>query len=390
MGQGLGKDSPVVLLLGKENYEALISRHGQWTRWRVSNKCPCVKHTSQQPDIHCDKCGGLGFVYTYQKKRIITQTVLIKDETGVVQLKERYEKSRLVKVYDNTGIIYSDVEKKGVFVFINGKPPKKSSYLTILMEDDILMLVDNASCTSIGYGNYRVDGLRVSRPSTDGLYHNVPCDIEKIDKVVDAKNEIYEVKELRQDCFYIDEKLDDEGNAIPIENPVNAYGISYIEPFTFVILSQNLTKSDAQHVQEQNGDAVLTFPYAYDVANDDVVTVLSGTYTNKNVITKKNNLYDVIPAYFVDEVICCIGKKREYTQGKDFILIGTNRLKWTCDDMPSNGEAYSITYKVNPTYKVVKAIPQIRTSENQRMPKKAVVKLFDTYGEKRGVNKQDG
>ena len=32
MGQGLGKNTPVVLSLGKGNYEALIALHGQWVR----------------------------------------------------------------------------------------------------------------------------------------------------------------------------------------------------------------------------------------------------------------------------------------------------------------------------------------------------------------------
>ena len=29
MGQGLGKNSPISLSLGKESYEAMIERHGQ-------------------------------------------------------------------------------------------------------------------------------------------------------------------------------------------------------------------------------------------------------------------------------------------------------------------------------------------------------------------------
>lgn len=118
-------------------------------------------------------------------------------------------------------------------------------------------------------------------------------------------------------------------------------------------------------MQENKGDAVLTFPYAYDVSNDDVITVLSGTYTQKSIVSKKDADYDVIPAYFVDEAIKCIGNEREYNAGTDFILCGANYLKWICADCPEDGEAYSITYRVFPTYKVVKEIPQIRTSENQ-------------------------
>ena len=141
-------------------------------------------------------------------------------------------------------------------------------------------------------------------------------------------------------------------------------------------------------MQELGGDAVVSFPYSYDVSNDDIITVLSGTYTQKSVMTKKKARYDVIPAYFVGEVVSCAGKSGEYEQGRDFLLAGTNYIKWIGENRPQDGETYSITYRVFPTYKVVKAIPQIRTSENQRMPKKAVVKLYDTYGEARRVNRQ--
>jgi hypothetical protein len=228
---------------------------------------------------------------------------------------------------------------------------------------------------------------------TEGLFHTAPGDIESVEEVKDIDGNTYEIGEIRQDCIFVNPReVEDEetGEITEIEPPETLYikNVQYIPPFTFVILNQNLNKSDAQIMQENNGDGVLTFPYAYDVALDDVITVLSGTYTQKSVVSKKDADYDVIPAYFVDEIVSCIGKDREYVQGTDFILCGANYLKWLCDDCPEDGEGYSLTYKVFPTYKVVKSIPQIRTSENQRMPKKAVIKLYDTYGEKRGVNKK--
>ena len=394
MGQGLGLNSPVQLSLGKENYEALISRHGQWVRWRVASKCPCVKQNTQQPDVHCKKCGGLGITYGYQKKAIVTQTVLVKDNSGIIELSDSYINCPLVKCYDNSGVVYDKATKTDNFLILNSSTyPTKGVYVTAVMEQDILQSVDEAECNSIGNGYYRVEGLRSSRTSTEGLYHTVPGDIESIGEVSDDEGNIFNVSEIRQDCIFVDtlEKTDEEtGETVTIAPPekLTVKDIEYIPPFTFVILNQNLNKSDAQIMQELNGDAVMSFPYAYDVANDDVITVLSGTYTNKKVVTKKDAEYDVIPDYFVDEVISCIGIERDYKQGTDFILCGPNYLKWLCDDCPEDGEAYTITYKVFPTYKVVKNIPQIRTSENQRMPKKAIIKLYDTYGEARGLNKR--
>lgn len=400
MGQGLGRNSPVVLSLGKENYEALIDRHGQWVRWRISTKCPCVDKNSQQPDLHCKKCGGLGFTYSYQKDRIVTQTVMVEDASGIIELDGEFVDCPLVKVYDNSGVQYLNAKKRGGFVILNSEiPPEKGTYVTAVMVENILKCIDIANCSKVGNGYFRVNGLREGKTSVDGVWHTVPGDIENIKKIVDANGVEYKAKEFRQDMFYIEPTRSgveapesDEargiGQEIPISEPLTAFGVEYIPPFIFLLLNQNLNKTDEQFMKDLNGDAVLTFPYNCDVSNDDVITVLSGTYTQKNVVTKKGAEYDVIGAYFVDEIVSCVGTEREYENGVDFILVGTNRLKWICDDCPDDGDAYSITYRVFPTYKVVKSIPQIRTSENQRMPKKAVVKLFDTYSEKRGVNRQ--
>lgn len=394
MGQGLGKESPIQLTLGKENYEALIERHGQWVRWRVASKCPCVKPSTQQPDIHCKKCGGLGITYGYQDKAVISQTVMVKDTSGILELSEEYKDCPLIKCYDNSGVAYEKATKTDNYLMLNTETlPNKGVYVTAVMTQKILKTLENTTCKAIGNGYYRVEGLRSSKTSTEGLYHTVPGDIENIGDVYDDEGNIFNVSEIRQDCIYIDvlETTDKEsGESITIVPPdtLNVKSVDYLPPFTFVILNQNINKADAQTMQEVNGDAVMSFPYAYDVASDDVITVLSGTYTNKKVVIKKDAEYDVIPDYFVDEVVTCIGLERNYVQGTDFILCGTNYLKWICADCPEDGEAYTITYKVFPTYKVVKNIPQIRTSENQRMPKKAIIKLYDTYGESRGLNKK--
>ena len=42
MAAGLGKNSPIQLTLSRENYEALILRHGQYVRWLQANKCTCL------------------------------------------------------------------------------------------------------------------------------------------------------------------------------------------------------------------------------------------------------------------------------------------------------------------------------------------------------------
>lgn len=311
------------------------------------------------------------------------------DSSGVIELDSEYESCSLKRVYDSNGNEYPNAEKQGLYLLLNSSElPIKGSYVTAVMTDAILYTVESADCEKIGAGYYRVKGLRSAKTNIEGLYHSVPGDIESIGKIIDANGVEYTAKELRQDTFYIEPTLDEDEEEVEIAEPLTVQNVSYLPPFLFVILSQNLKEADENLVQKLNGDAVLTFPWNCDVSNDDVITVLSGTYTQKDIVKKKDADYDVIEAYFVDEIVSCVGTEREYVPGTDFILCGANYIKWLCDDCPEDGENYSITYRVFPTYKVVQNIPQIRTSENQRMPKKAVIKLLSTYGEKTGINRQ--
>lgn len=385
MGQGLGKDTAVVLSLGKENYEALIQRHGQWMRWRVATKCPCVNMQTSAPDIHCAKCGGLGVTYGIQKDLIVTQTTMQKDNTGIIELNKEYENASLLQVYDNQGKKYPNATKRGTFIMLNcDNKDNKGVYITAVMKTLTTKTLKKAICVSMGALFYKVQELTVSKNTIQGLYHSACCDILSIAKIKDKNGTEYIAKDFRQNGFFI-EPIDEK---TPIVEPITVEGVEYIEPFVFVLLSQELQKADINAMQELQGDAVLTFPYNCDVASDDVVTVLSGAYTKKSIMTRKKSDFDVIGAYFVGEIISCIGKTRAYTQGKDFVLVGTNRIKWTAVDSPQEQEAYSILYRVLPTYRVLASIPQIRTSENQRMPKKAIVKLYDSYTENKKINRQ--
>ncbi|MDR1046517.1 MAG: hypothetical protein LBL64_01975 [Treponema sp.] len=316
---------------------------------------------------------------------IVTQTVGVTDTSGIIEVSEEYEKAVLVEIYDYAGNKYT-AEKMGIYIRLYTHAPK-GQYLYVVMTLSTLKKLDEAVCENAGGGYYRVQGLRSRRAGIDGLYQTAPGDIEKIGLIVDAAGREYRPKEFRADMFYI-EPLEVDGEIQEIAEPLTAQAIEYVPPFIFALLSQNLSKADEREVTAAEGDAVLTFPYNCDIGADDVLTVLAGTYTQKEVVNRVDGADDVIGAYFVMDIVSCIGVNREYQKGKDYILAGTNRLKWLCEDAPEHGEAYSLVYHICPTYKVIKSIPQVRTSESQRLPKKAVVKLYSTHGEKRGINRQ--
>ena len=398
MGVGLGRNSPVVLSLGKDNYEALIDRHGQWIRWRISTKCSCVKGITMQPDIHCKFCAGRGYTYTYLKNMISYSVVMLFNNDGILELNNtiQIKQAELVDIYDEKGNKYPTAKKNCNFIYLNTTNiPEKGTYFTVVLRKKTTQILSSAIADKNDMGYYIVPELLNSRTNIDGLYQTAPSDIINIAKITDAAGIEYKATEYRLNQFRIEPTTDpDTKEEIPITEPVTVENVEYIPPFIFVLLSQNLNKGDAKAVEESNGDAVCSFPYECDVSNDDILTVLAGSYTQKDVICRSKLATDTIGADFVYDIVSVKGiiegEEVEYKQGTDYILVGTNKIKWLEDAeiSPEFGEAYSITYHIMPTYRVVKQIPQIRTSENQRLPKKVVVKLFSAYADKAAVNVQ--
>ena len=398
MGQGLGKNSPVQLSLGKSNYEALIDRHGQWLRWRISTKCSCVKAFTMQPDVHCKFCAGRGYTYTYLKNMLSYSIVMLFNNDGILELENtlQIKQAELVDVYDEKGRKYPTAVKNCNFIYLNSPDlPQKGMYFTVVLRKKTTQILASAIANKNDMGYYTVPELLNSRTNIEGLYQTAPSDIISIGKITDGAGIEYKATEFRLNQFRIEPTVDpDTEEEIPITEPVMVENVEYIPPFIFVLLSQNLSKGDAKAVEESNGDAVCSFPYECDVSNDDILTVLAGCYTQKDVIVRSEIETDTIGADFVYDIVSVKGiidgEEVEYKQGTDYILVGTNKIKWLeeAENQPEVGEGFSITYHIMPTYRVVKQIPQIRTSENQRLPKKVVVKLFSAYAEKAAVNVQ--
>ena len=392
MGQGLGENSPVVLSLGRANYEALIKRHGQWVRWRQAVKCPCVEMYRQQPNPDCEKCGGSGWLYDYQKEQLI-QTVATADNHGCLNIGTEYENDTLVKVYDKQGENYTQAEKFGSFVMLNSPLARRGSYYNVILQRNIAKTLDSAILEYVGGDFYKVPNIENSRLNIDGIYYTACSDVVSIKSITDEDGTVFTPEYFRQNTAFIppkteiDEETGETRHIYP-KGTLTAKHIEYIPPFTFALLNQELNEMDFAQMQKVNGSAIVIFPYFLDVAEGDVLTVLAGAITQKDLVVRSTGDFDVLSAFFVEYIDKIFSNEKEYENGVDFVLTGTNRVQWISENKPQESEVYSIVYRVFPTYKVIKNIPQLRSSENQRFPKKAVVGYFDSYSEMQGVNRQ--
>jgi hypothetical protein len=231
----------------------------------------------------------------------------------------------------------------------------------------------------IGNGYYRVPGVLSNMSKLEGVDYRPPGDIVDMEAVFDSHGKEVDIIEFRMDTV----RLKDES----AQCPITAFGVKYIKPFKFFVLSQNFDEEDEKLLAIHQGDAITTFPYRYDVSEGDIITVLSGTNTRKVVLPHKGiRADDTLMDFFVQKVVYLATDRREYFEGKDFIIIGANKINWICDDLPEDEANMSITYQYLPTYRVFRNVPMLRTSEDQRIPKKAVLKLFSAFSESQGVN----
>ena len=370
---GLGKNSPIVLSQSKTNFEALIERHGQWVRWRTAKKCPCVTEHNRV-NVHCEKCGGSGYIYGYQRGYEDTFRAVIRD--NIIAVPEEHADSEIIIVYDSQGrkLQYC---RCGDFIQITDAAVPDNEFIDVMVRVSTVKRLESVTLEKAGGGYYRVPGILTPPSAIDNVYYQEAGDVIAAEGLEDSDGGSVKVNAYRRDMIHADSDSE----------TLTAASVEYIMPFRFIILSQNLSKEDAALVNAHNGEAVCTFPYIYSLSENDVITVLSGAMTHKVLIEKRgDNIDDTIPEFFVIKADSIETKTAAYKEGEDYILVGTNKLHWT-GRQPGEGEAMSITYQYHPTYAVAKEIPMLRTSEDQRIPRKVALKLFAAFGEAKGVNR---
>jgi hypothetical protein len=125
----------------------------------------------------------------------------------------------------------------------------------------------------------------------------------------------------------------------------------------------------------------------FNVGLGDVITILSGAMPGKILLAHvSGETDDIIPEFFIAKVDSLETQDAEYREGTDFIIAGTNRLHWIGENKPEDGAVMAINYQYRPTYRVAKNIPQLRTSEDQRLPRKVILQSFAAFQESKRVN----
>lgn len=369
MAVGLGKDSPVVLKLTRENYEAMIERHGQWVRILNHNRCTCVLD-SGHPDPNCPVCNGDGIFYTFQRaKNLYSQVCTVSALDGDVGVGEIDEEDR------------GEIEA----VFINGQRLDKKDYSIIdgryiisplLKKWDGLTVNSRVSmCTEFeGEVFARGENVLELNEAIESDLRRIAVDIVEVEQLfcetMDGVEEVA-VEKAERNLIYTKEAL--------IEGAVYKAKLSYAKPVKAVIHSQQGNRVIQRFLSANGLDSAMTVAYEIDVMRDDVVTLLYADRIEQVVIPKGESL----PQWFVAELIFVRDREREYVNGVDYRLKGRNRIEWLKEEnAPPDGVNLTVKFRSHPSYRISGDFQhEIRSAENQPFPRMVGLKLITVGGD---------
>jgi len=378
--QGLGKNSPIHLSLGKDNYEALIERHGQWVRWLQAIRCSCTLKNGR-PDIQCRLCGGEGWQYRFQKTIEETLSLLVMDDV-VVELPESYSGATVLEAHDYKGGLFKEVGRYGRFVRLSGaRTPAKGERLDLAIVKPLVKKLDRSIATYLGNGCFSLDGLSVVGAAGIAADKETNADIVTIGALRNETIDVdYPVSMTRRNLAFSAVANDpNTGDAVV------AMDVEYIEPAFFVVTGQQYRESDARFLEMAQGDASMSFPESYKVGEGDIVTLLSATQVGKRIISHGSGDIDALPEFYISSIPAIESGATIYLPNVDYMLWGTNKIRWLGTKRPAIGAAYFVFYEFNPTYRVVKEFPNVRSGENQNLPRRVALKLLSTYAERKAI-----
>lgn len=347
---GLGEITPIKLQLNRANFNALISRHSQPIRWLQSEKCPCIGD-NQKVDENCPFCNGIGETYTEptQSYRVETVTAPI---DGIIEL------PGVIWVRDAAGntLTFTD----GDCVAYVPDATKGYSYIVKYTED--------VSQTGSGIAQYVASALYSIDIPTQIDFGSVQGSLLSVSASIDGTPVI--VESIFRNMFTLSRPYP-EASQVDVE-------YTYLNPFEFVLIHNNYSKSDQKYLDEVSGDGLLIFPQRWDVNVGDLVIALNSTETKK-LIYKSTGDVDNLPSFYLDRIMSAYlirdEERIEFTPYTDFTPYKRNSIIWI-GEKPEEGEQVSITYNYKTVYRVLGDVPDPRTSEDNRFPRKVAIKLY--------------
>lgn len=355
MAIGLSKNSPIQLTLTRDNYESLISRHGQWVRWVQGIRCPCVLG-SGRADPTCSRCAGDGIYYRFQEEKNLYSKLCPASDGYALIPEEFLQEYQITEVFLNgkkltdflvdSGVILSQkirkIDKVTCHGVVSRRQKKKSLLKAVRNSCGIFEFTDSYVKTEIG-----------------NIYPDI-VGIEPLDPSIEI-------------CSFSRNLVFTKSDTVDFEAVV-----SFIPAEKFLIHTQTKTEAEGKALNLPSGESSATFPFEFDVSPGDVITLLFACKLQRSVIVSRGGDFDLLPEWFVSEIVSIEG----YEKGRDYFLSERNRLIWLSDNRPFAGAPLSVCFRYHPSYRVCPDMGHdTRSSENQLLPRMVSLQLLIQAGD---------
>jgi hypothetical protein len=324
-----------------------------------SERCPCIKD-NQKVDESCLLCKGIGYTYsvTTKSKRVELLTAPI---DGIIDQED------VIWVRDLKGKEYT-ITSQDCVAYVDGVI--KGRQYQVKFDEDVEL-------NGTGIAEYIADKLYRVDLSTQVAFGDVQGDLLSV--TASTGGTPLTVTNIFRNCFEISDVI------LPGAQVDIIY--TYADPFVFTIINNNFSKSDTKYLADIHGDGIMDFPQRWEVYIGDLIVALNASQTKK-LVTRSSGVIDNLPSFYPHELKSAYSiradVKHEFIPGTDFVIYKDNKIKWI-NNPPTENEQVSFVYTYLTVYEVIGDVPDPRTSENNRFPRKVALKLYTDFNRRTGI-----
>ena len=364
----------IPIALSRQNLENIIERHAQFVRWRKGQLCPATSKRGQH-DTECVLCQN-GYIFSVPENiNVINERIDNAGHAGQIDFGKLISVDRLEKITrDECQVLpIRSIEGDREFLFSGDRITNNDSIFADYSYD---LKRDLTLCGQYYQGNgiIALEEPIIKVPSGG----EVTGDILEVTRLRNVST-LRDIPFLRiaRNLIFIDTSLGE-----PLQTDfIKAEG-QYIPPFNFAVLNVKMSQKYLPEHRIKEGDASLITANRFNIGEGDLITPLIGEQT-ASVVIKRSSTGDIdtLSVFEATRILSILikdtpTKTKEFKVNIDFKLLGLNEILWIADK-PLDDQQYSVMFKYRPSYRIYGDMPTVRTSENERFPRRAMLQVFD-------------
>lgn len=360
----IGQDTAITVYGNPESFKKLITVHGQRCKIKQAIVCPCVGANHGSADYNCEICGGDGYIYTYQRRFLVTDEdsrsagkiiypywlpllSVVKVENLTSEAQGGIAELEVTSFSDSEITLTQPVityEKKRVTYYFDGWTHIAREKLRVDLPNKIMYADGTIATANYSSGNplrSYADIAQVVRIWNDATGK----------EITDYKvtgNEITTTQVIDADNMYIE---------------------YYYSDLTQVILTDVANKQlNEVFVHDiESGECKMAFYPFWELSKGDLIVLTAMTLQRNETLQHQKNmdrLHEIEIFSLNDKILDQDGNI--YGIDADYILQG-RYVKWI-GNKPAVGKIFSVRYGYKPSYVVFEDNPQGNSAENKMYP----------------------